>query len=342
MLESGHPGKWDNRGEYWMAFGVRDFFREWLDYADLLTQPPKVEVSATSAWSGFDVERSYQTTIFEALDIRENNLVTQLDDMIARIVADDKDVLAQLLTSRMFYTPATAPYQAQYYGKDMNRVYNVQGITEATREARWIELPAPERAGVLTHPAWLAAHSLSFENDPNVVHRGKWIREELLCNDLPDLPLDVDAALPVESQDKSARQRISERIDSDPYCSGCHALMNPLGNPFEIYNHAGFVRVEDHGAAPNGTSVLVNMPSPELNGPVTSAIDLSARFAASPHVKRCFIRQAFRYFAGREETMRDACTMVAVEKAYDDSNGSFAELLIANFNSDSFQYRVPN
>jgi hypothetical protein len=40
--------------------------------------------------------------------------------------------------------------------------------------------------------------------------------------------------------------------------------------------------------------------------------------------------------------MRDACTMVAVEKAYDDSNGSFAELLIAIFNSDSFQYRVPN
>lgn len=342
VLESGYPTLWDNRGEYWVAFGVRDFFREWLDYADLLIQPPKVEVSATSQWSGFDVERSYQTTIFEASDIRENNLVTQLDDMIARVVADDKDVLAQLLTSRTFYTPATAPHQDKYYGKDMNRVYNVQGITEATREARWIDLPESERAGVLTHPAWLAAHSLSFENDPSVIHRGKWIREDLLCNDIPEIPLDVDAALPVESQGKSARQRIAERIDSDAYCSGCHGLMNPLGYPFEIYNHAGFFRVEDHGGPPDGTSTLMNMPAPELNGPVTSAIDLSARFAASPYVKRCFIRQTFRYFAGREETMHDACSMVALEKAYDDSHGSFAELLIALFNSDSFQYRVPN
>jgi len=168
VLESGSTSKWANRGEYWMAFGVRDFFREWLDYADLLTQPPKVEVSATSAWSGFSVERSYQTTIFETQNIRENNLVTQLDDMIARIVTDDKDVLAQLLTSRKFYTPATAPHQDKYYGKEMNRVYNVQGITEETREARWIDLPPTERAGVLTHPAWLAAHSL-FYPDKEVV-----------------------------------------------------------------------------------------------------------------------------------------------------------------------------
>ena len=346
ILEPHDNRWWENRGEYWMAMGVRGFFREWLDYGELAARPPKVEVAATSAWSGGIVENSYQNQISGTYSY-ESILVQQLDDMIARILADDKDVFAGLLTSRMFYTPATAGYQEGETSvwkstAEANRVYNVPGVTAQTREARWIELPETERAGVLTHPAWLGSHGLSFENDPNLVHRGKWIREELLCLDIPDLPLNVNAMLSEASKSQSARQRISEQLDGDPYCAGCHSLMNPLGYPFEIYNHAGFVRVEDHGGPPDGTSTLVNMPSPELDGAVKSAVDLSQRLAGSPYAKRCFMRQTFRYFAGREETLADACTMVAIEKAYDDSGGSFTELLIALFNSDSFQYRVPN
>ncbi|MDC0721224.1 DUF1588 domain-containing protein [Nannocystis bainbridge] len=337
---------WENQGEYWMATGVRAFFREWLDYAGLADKPPKVETAKTSAWWEVGTtELSYQNTV-SGIYGTENTLVTQLDDMIARIVAADQDVFAQLLTSRLFYTPANAGYQEGESSisnstADSPRVYGVAGITAQTREARWKQLPENERAGVLTHPAWLGAHSLSFENDPNLVHRGKWIREELLCQNIPDLPLNVDAMLSEASREQSARQRISEQIDADPYCAGCHQMMNPLGYPFEIYNHAGFLRIEDHGAAPNGTSVLANMPAPELDGPVTSAIDMSVRFAGSKYAKRCFVRQAFRFFAGREETMHDGCTLVAMETAYDDSDGSFAELLIALFNSDSFQTRVP-
>jgi hypothetical protein len=346
LLDEGDERYWANRGEYWMAFGVRGFFREWLGYGQLAARPPKVEVSATSAWSGGVVENSYHNIVSLGKGY-ENSLVTQLDDMIARVLAPDEDVFARLLTTRTFYTPATEPYQEgvssiSNSAAEMNRVYNVQGITPATREDRWKELPASERAGVLTHPAWLGAHALSFENDPNLVHRGKWIREELLCQDIPDLPLNVDAALSEASQGQSARQRISEQIDADPYCNACHGLMNPLGYPFEIYNHAGFVRVDDHGMPPNGTSTLTNMPAAELDGPVTSAVDFSQRLAGSTYARRCFMRQAFRYFVGREERMYDACTLAAMEQAYDDHAGSFTEMLVALFTSDSFQYRLPD
>lgn len=345
LFEPNDERWWENHSEYWMATGVRDFFREWLGYGDLAAAPPKVEVSATSAWSGYAVEMSYHNTV-ENVYGYESTLVYQLDDMIARILAADEDVFGQLLTSRMFYTPGTEGYQESDTSiwkstAEMNRVYNVSGVTPRTREARWKELPEDERAGVLTHPAWLGAHALSFENDPNLVHRGKWIRNELLCQDVPDLPLNVDATLTEASREQSARQRISEQIDADPYCWSCHKLMNPLGYPFEIYNHAGFLRVEDHGAPPDGSSTLSEMPSPELNGPVTSAIDLSHKLAASPYAKRCFVRQVFRYFAGREERMYDGCTLVAMEKAYDESGGSFAALLSALFNSDSFRTRAP-
>lgn len=341
--DRGDGRHWENRGEYWMATGVRSFFREWLGYEDV-GAIPKVEASATSAWSGARVEQGYSTTISARYGY-ENTLTEHLDDMIARILNDDADLLAQLLTSRTFYTPGTADYQNSSVSgptTEMHRVYNVEGITENTREARWKELPANERSGVLTHPAWLGAHSLATENDANAVHRGKWIREELLCQDVPDLPLTVDAALSEDSLEQSARQRLMEQIDADDYCAGCHNMMNPLGYPFEIYNQAGFVRIEDHGGPPDGSSELVLMPSAELSGPVTSAIDMSQKFAESQWVKRCFIRQTFRYFVGREETIHDRCTFAALEEAYDESGGSLAELLAVMFTSDSFTCRVPN
>ncbi|MBL9101142.1 MAG: DUF1588 domain-containing protein [Myxococcales bacterium] len=337
---------WETHSEYWMALGVRQFFREWLGYGELAARPPKVEVSATSGWAGSIVELSYQNQV-SGIYGYESGLVYQLDDTIARVLAGDADVFRRLMTTRDFYTPGTAGYQEGESSvwkstAEASRVYNVSGVTDLTREARWKQLPAGERSGVLTHPAWLGAHSLSFENDPNLVHRGKWIRNSLLCQDLPDLPLTVNAMLSEASKSQSARQRISEQLDADPYCAGCHQLMNPLGYPFEIYNHAGFLRVEDHGGPPDGSSDLVLMPSPELAGPVKDAVELSARLGDSPYAKRCFIRQTFRYFAGREETYADACTMAAMETAYDDSDGSFAELLTALFTSDSFQTRVPD
>ncbi|MGH1342689.1 MAG: DUF1588 domain-containing protein [Nannocystales bacterium] len=341
--DRGDSRHWDNRGEFGMAIGVRRFFREWLGYEDV-GAIPKVEVSETSAWSGGVVELSYGNAVGGGNGY-ENTLTDHLDDMIARILAEDSDLLAKLLTSRMFYTPATADYQDSSVSNttaEMSRVYNVEGVTPHTREDRWKELPADERSGVLTHPAWLGAHSLAAENDPNAIHRGKWIREELLCQDIPDIPLTVDAALSEASLEQSARQRMVEQIDEDDYCAGCHNMMNPLGYPFEIYNHAGFVRVEDHGGSPDGSSELILMPSAELGGPVTSALDMSQKFAESQWVKRCFIRQTFRYFAGREETIHDRCTFVALEEAYDDSGGSLAEMLAVLFTSESFTCRVPN
>ena len=52
---------------------------------------------------------------------------------------------------------------------------------------------------------------------------------------------------------------------SDPRCSNgaCHGNMNTLGLPFETYNHAGFLRADDHGNAPNGSTTLTNAPDPD-------------------------------------------------------------------------------
>ena len=47
---------------------------------------------------------------------------------------------------------------------------------------------------MLTHPTWRTAHGNNFQDDPSLVHRGKWVREKLLCETVPGLELVMVAA----------------------------------------------------------------------------------------------------------------------------------------------------
>ena len=83
--------------------------------------------------------------------------------------------------------------------------------------------------------------------------------------------------------------------------------------PLALAGSRGVMRADDHGSPPDGSSILVNMPDPALEGPVRDAVEMSEKFADSQYVKRCFIRQNFRYYMGRNETMADACVLSQLE-----------------------------
>jgi hypothetical protein len=53
-----------------------------------------------------------------------------------------------------------------------------------------------------------------------------------------------------------------------------------------------------------------------------------------------FIRHAFRYFLGRNETPGDAVSLQEAEKAYLENGGSFKALLVSLLSSESFLYRT--
>ena len=222
----------------------------------------------------------------------------------------------------------------------------------------------PNRKGILTHPAWLIAHSQNLETDP--IHRGKWIREKLLAGTIPDVPITVDAQIPPDPH-KTLRQRMENRT-GDSYCWRCHQKMDPLGFPFEMYDDFGRYRTEENlehpdnlikeakrtelnhfGAAlavyktlpvdPRGK--LVGTDDAKLDGDVKDAFDLIDRLAKSEKVRQSIIRHAFRYFLGRNETLSDSKTLIDADQAYVKSNGSFDEVIVSLLTSDSFIYRKP-
>ena len=72
---------------------------------------------------------------------------------------------------------------------------------------------------------------------------------------------------------------------------------------------------------------------------MTDALDLIERLAKSDRVRQSITRHAFRYFLGRNEMLSDSQTLLAADRAYVDSGGSFRALLTSLLTSDSFLYR---
>lgn len=194
--------------------------------------------------------------------------------------------------------------------------------------------PEGQRLGILTHPAWLVSHSDAMDN--HAIHRGIWIRERLLGGGIPDVPITVDAMLPDEPNN-TLRERM--RVTREKYCWSCHDKMDPLGLPFEMYNHAGIYRTTELNESVDTTGEIMDSGDPQLDGPVENAIDMIEKLAESERVEQVFVRHAFRFWMGRNETLHDAPVLQAAHKAYRDGGGSMKALITSLVTSDAFLYR---
>lgn len=211
-----------------------------------------------------------------------------------------------------------------------------------------IDAPPGQRMGMLTQPAWLIAQSSNVDNHP--IHRGRWIREKLLGQTIPDVPITVNAMLPHEPH-HGLRERM--RVTREEYCWNCHRLMDPLGLPFEQFDHYGRFRTAEivrksEEADVNQvrlipfetTGAIEASGDPSIDGPVQDPFELIERLAKSKRVEQVFVRHVFRFFLGRNETLADGPTLQAAHKAYVDSDGSLKALLVSLMGSEPFLCRT--
>ncbi len=333
-------------------------------------------------------------------------LVMDADLMVLHALKNDRHVLEELLTTDKYFVAYMPPAEVKRFmdrlkknkGQDNKRkkkrnAYETEMLSKGLMPnpnkhyRRYVDsynlpddwsypikqpaaLPQQMRSGILTHPAWLTSFSGNFENDP--VRRGKWIQEKLLAGVVPDLPIGVDARVPVDHS-RTLRERFE--IVNEEKCWRCHKKMNPLGDVFESYDDFGRFRkfeplgdVEEYSkklseyerllrrakgdankvrmakpelkrVAVDSSTVIKNAADPNLNGKYNNAAEMLQKFAKSPRVRQSFIRHVFRYFMGRNETLNDSPTLMAMDRTYVQSQGSFKETLITLLTSDSFLYR---
>jgi len=195
-------------------------------------------------------------------------------------------------------------------------------------------MPAWLRKGILTHPSWLVSHSDAMDN--HVIHRGIWIRERLLGSAIPDVPITVDAMLPDEPGE-TLRHRM--RVTKENQCWSCHQRMDPLGFAFEAFTHAGRMRRDENGKELDASGEIIDSGDPTLDGPVANALELIQKLAHSERVEQVFVRHAFRFWMGRNETLNDAPVLQAAHRAYRDNGGSMKALITSLLTSDAFLFR---
>ena len=255
-------------------------------------------------------------------------LVYDLNALVLHVLKKDKQVLKTLLT-----TPEYLIHVNSHRDHGNPLVYNLPPDWKPSSKP--FKFPEGQRMGILTHPAWLVAHSGNFDNDP--ILRGHWIRYKLLGGSVPDIPITVDAKLP-EDENMTLRERM--HVTRAEECYKCHSKMNPLGLPFEQYDHFGRFRFLELNKPVDVTSKIVNSGVPEVDGEIRTPFELIDRLANSTHCEQVFVRYVFRFFMGRNETLGDAKTLQEAHKAYVDSDGSMKALVLSLLISDSFLFRA--
>jgi len=151
------------------------------------------------------------------------------------IVREDRSLLDLITADYTFVNERVA----KHYG-----IPNVNGD-----DFRRVTLADENRRGLLGHGSILALTSVADRTSP--VLRGKWIMEVLLASPPPAPPpnvptLDETKAEAGDGNLLTTRQRM-EQHRSNPQCSSCHRVIDPLGLALENFDVTGRWRIRDNG-----------------------------------------------------------------------------------------------
>ncbi len=210
--------------------------------------------------------------------------------------------------------------------------------------------PESERAGLLGQALFLSLTAKPEETSPTA--RGLFIREQFLCQHVSEPPPGVNTNLPpvTEARPQTNRERMLEHA-TNPTCSTCHNLIDPIGFGFEKFDAIGGRRdkfkllffPENRGAnrrAPPRTVELGLDTQGWVAGisdsKFSSPRELGTVLAQSSQCQECMVKQYFRFTAGRLETPADRPLIRKVLNDFRHSQFQFKELIISLVRSREF------
>ena len=172
------------------------------------------------------------------------------------------------------------------------------------------------RRGVLSLPGWLAVNAKPNMTSP--IHRGVFVREQLLCTALPPPPPEAMVTAPNPDPSLSAREQY-EIHRADESCASCHKLIDPVGLVFEHFDEVGEWRDRDNGRPIDSSGEMFG--SRDLNGAYVDHIALVEGLAQSEQVHRCLI---IRFLGLHSDEVSEQAMPVGSSgfQAYSDSNMS--------------------
>lgn len=253
-------------------------------------------------------------------DTLRGSLREEADAMIEEAILAGDGRLATLLTTTT--TRLDAPVASLY------------GVAPPENPWDVVELPAQQRAGILTQGAFLASRAHQVNGSP--VLRGVFILDRLLCESPPPPDVGIDTTPPAASAEEEPttnRARYAQHT-SDTACQGCHAGIDGIGFGFEAYDATGRFRSEDGGFPVDDSG---NLDGTSLGGTFKGAPELARLLADSSLVHDCVARQWLMWSRGRSEESNDIAHDEALLASFVHSQGDVRELLVSIATSAAFR-----
>jgi hypothetical protein len=225
---------------------------------------------------------------------------------------------------RVFDSPKT------FVNADLADLYGVSGATGA--DFVEVTLPASSmRAGLLGNASLLSLYSHASSTSPTL--RGKFVRETLLCQSIPAPPPDVDTTLPDATDANTTRERFAQH-STDPSCSTCHSLMDPIGLGLENFDAVGQFRSDENGYPIDASGEL---DGTEFHEP----LGMARAVAEHPELPECVARMVFRYGWGRIENRADTTFIEELGGGFANSTYQLRELILQAVTDPSFYTTGP-
>jgi hypothetical protein len=280
----------------------KSFHRQWLDLDQVsgIERDPKLYAGYTDAIPDL--------------------LQQETESFIDHVIFEDGGKLSTLLT---------APYTMAN-----NALATFYGLAAPAGDAFAVVQTDPtQRKGLLTQGSLLALQSKPQQTSP--VHRGKFVRESLLCQFLPPPPANLVITPPELNPSLTTRQRFGQH-SADASCAACHQQMDPLGLGFEHFDAVGRWRQTENDLPIDATGNLVMT---DVDGDFDGAAALADKLASSEQVADCMMKEWARFSFGRSETVEDACTLEHTKTKFKDSDHDIKQLVLALTQTDAFLYR---
>ncbi|MGB5284315.1 MAG: DUF1592 domain-containing protein [Polyangiales bacterium] len=285
---------------------VRNFHTQWLQltHLDSLTKDSGVYPNYDNSLRGLWKE--------------------EIQTFVEQVILEGDGSLQTLLTADYSFMNEEL---ASFYGDDV-----LDSVTGP--ELRQVQLQPERRAGLLTSAGLMASHANVNQSSP--VFRGKFVREQLMCNTLPLPPNDLVIEPPELDPTKTTKEQFEE-IGANPACAGCHTLMNPIGFIFEHYDGIGQWRDQQNGKPIDATGQVVQ--TDDIDGDYDGAPELARALADSTQVQECVSSQWFRFAYNRTVTSEDSCSIEQLNDVFRASDFNIKSQLVALTQTTACLYR---
>lgn len=213
------------------------------------------------------------------------------------------------------------------------KLASLYGIAQTGDGFTMVAEPTERRAGILGEASVLASNAYSDQTSP--VRRGLFVRQRLLCQEVPPPPANVPA-VPTVTEGGTTRQRFEQHM-GDGACAGCHQRMDPVGFGFEHFDPIGRWRDDENGLSIDASGVLSAVDGKDH--PFSTLPELATVLSTSATAEACFVKQTYRFATGAGDSPDTACAVDEMAKRFQASGGDMRALLVDVVSTAAFMGR---